>query len=124
MSLKLKKMYAAFSASAAGGDGSGGGSIKYSYNEVENALNRLNALIADTAAALNTTIPVTSYQGSAQEEVQGAVNAAVSRLKPIEQPLTKMQAKIAEVKTGYESAEASLKSSLADIVSEAGNPNI
>ena len=118
MSLKLKKMYAAFSASAAGGDGSGNGSIKYSYNEVDEALKQLNSLIADTVAALNTNIPVTSYQGSAQEEVQGAVNAAVSRLKPIEQPLTKMQAKIAEVKTGYESAEASLKSSLADIATE------
>lgn len=62
-------MYAAFFASAVGGDGSGSGSIKYSYNEVENALNRLNALIVDTAAALNTTIPLTSYQRSAQEEV-------------------------------------------------------
>ena len=34
-------MYAAFSASAVGGDGSGGGSIKYSYNEVDEALKRL-----------------------------------------------------------------------------------
>ena len=35
-------MYAAFSASAVGGDGSGGGSIKYSYNEVDEALKRLD----------------------------------------------------------------------------------
>lgn len=91
----------------------------FDYAQVDNALTRIETSINNIMEALSKRIEVTSYQGEAQPEVEGAVDSIRTYLMTMEEPLQKMRAKIEEIRNAYATSESNIKSALSGI--SAGN---
>ena len=84
----------------------------FDYAQVDAALTRLENSMRTIMEALSRKIEVTSYQGDAQPEVEGAVDSMRTYLMTMEEPLSKMRAKIEEIRNAYAGSEANIKSAL------------
>lgn len=113
--MKIKKLYMAFEASAGGIGPSTGVAKDFDYDLVDNALTKMEADIAEIMQTLADPITVTSYSGSAQAEVEAAVDSIRIYLQKMEEPLKKISSKIDEVRNAYAQSEAGIKASLSTI---------
>ncbi len=120
MELKIRKLYEYVDGSGVGGS-AGSGPKDIDYAKMEESLTKLGACITNILTALEKNINVTSYQGSAQADVELAVNKIRPYLASMKEPLGKMREKIEEVKTTYAAREASVKSALGGIGGGEGN---
>ena len=115
MKLELRKIYEAADANAGLGGGAGGVAKDFDYSQVEAALTKIEANIANILTACGTKISVTSYTGDAQAAVEGAVNKIPTYLATMETPLKELSSKIVEVKEAYAKSEAGIKAALSNI---------
>ncbi len=92
---------------------------RFDYAQVDMALSKIEKSIGNIMEALSKRIEVTSYSGDAQAEVEGAVDSIRTYLMTMEEPLSKMRAKIEEIREAYAGSEANIKSTLSGI--SAGN---
>lgn len=90
----------------------------FDYAQVDAALTRLETSMKTIMEVLSKKIEVTSYQGEAQPEVEGAVDSIRTYLMTMEEPLEKMRAKIEEIRNAYAGSEANIKTALNGIASE------
>ena len=95
----------------------------FDYAQVEAALTEIGTKIDAILNELQKKIDVVSYRGDAQAEVEAALNRITASLMKIEDPLTKMQKKVQEVKDTYSSREAQLKAALSTAGLGGANPS-
>ena len=89
----------------------------FDYAQVDGALTKIEKNINNIMEALSRRIELTSYTGAAQEEVEGAVNSIRNYLQTMEEPLSKIKAKIAEIRDAYATSEANIKQTLNGLAS-------
>ena len=98
------------------------GNAKYvDYAQLETALDSLGKNLTAIQTALSDKIVVTSYEGSAQQDVERAIDSIRVNLQAIEDPLKKMQNDINDVRAKYAEREAQISSSLSGIGRNNGN---
>lgn len=88
---------------------------KFDYAQVDGALTRIETSIGIIMEALSKKIQVTSYSGGAQPEVEAAVDSIRTYLATMEEPLSKIKAKIEEIRNAYAVSESDIKSALSGI---------
>lgn len=87
----------------------------FDYTQVDGALEGLGKNIEAINTALADQIVVKSYEGSAQADVERAIDSIRVNLQAIQQPLTEMKNKINEIREEYAKREAQISSSLSGI---------
>ncbi len=111
MNLKIRKLYDA-SDPGIGGASKAGVAKKVDYVQLEAALASIETSINNIMEALSKKIDVTSYSGSAHDNIESTINTIRTYLATMEEPLNKMRSKVAEVKDEYAAREAKIKASL------------
>ena len=90
------------------------GQVKVNYQAIDQALGYIEKDIASILQILASDIPVTSYEGDAQETVQSTINNIKNSLKGLEQPIKEISEKVNEIKTEYQNREKGIQSALGD----------
>ncbi len=84
----------------------------FSYEKVEQCMSKIENNIKNIGIILNEPFTVTSLSGSTVGALQDALNKYTKSLEAVQEPLTKMNASINDVRQKYIAKEEKVQSSL------------